>query len=81
MVATRSLNIDITNVGAMTSIFPIAYGCSKFVAGVLGEFLVEWGGGVIEMGEVGEGDCVVAWRGGGVGAWVSVEPQLLVLSN
>ena len=36
MVATPGLGIDITMIGAMTSIFPIAYGCSKFIAGVLG---------------------------------------------
>eukprot|EP00191_Tetraselmis_sp_GSL018_P003122 CAMPEP_0177601082 /NCGR_PEP_ID=MMETSP0419_2-20121207/14035_1 /TAXON_ID=582737 /ORGANISM="Tetraselmis sp., Strain GSL018" /LENGTH=525 /DNA_ID=CAMNT_0019094255 /DNA_START=772 /DNA_END=2349 /DNA_ORIENTATION=+ len=36
MVADPTLNIDITMVGAMTSIFPIAYGMSKFVSGVLG---------------------------------------------
>uniref|UniRef100_A0A6U9RBK6 Major facilitator superfamily (MFS) profile domain-containing protein n=1 Tax=Picocystis salinarum TaxID=88271 RepID=A0A6U9RBK6_9CHLO len=36
MVASDSLNLDITNVGQMTSIFPIAYGMSKFVSGVLG---------------------------------------------
>lgn len=36
MVADPLLNMDITMVGAMTSIFPIAYGMSKFVSGVLG---------------------------------------------
>lgn len=36
MVADPSLGMDITQVGAMTSIFPIAYGFSKFVSGVLG---------------------------------------------
>lgn len=36
MVADASLGLDITAVGAMTSIFPIAYGMSKFVSGVLG---------------------------------------------
>eukprot|EP00192_Tetraselmis_astigmatica_P003662 CAMPEP_0117659088 /NCGR_PEP_ID=MMETSP0804-20121206/6239_1 /TAXON_ID=1074897 /ORGANISM="Tetraselmis astigmatica, Strain CCMP880" /LENGTH=549 /DNA_ID=CAMNT_0005465709 /DNA_START=69 /DNA_END=1718 /DNA_ORIENTATION=- len=36
MVADPLLKIDITQVGAMTSIFPIAYGMSKFVSGVLG---------------------------------------------
>lgn len=35
MVATPGLGIDITQVGVMTSIFPLAYGFSKFVAGVL----------------------------------------------
>eukprot|EP00200_Dunaliella_tertiolecta_P006156 CAMPEP_0202343192 /NCGR_PEP_ID=MMETSP1126-20121109/3422_1 /ASSEMBLY_ACC=CAM_ASM_000457 /TAXON_ID=3047 /ORGANISM="Dunaliella tertiolecta, Strain CCMP1320" /LENGTH=519 /DNA_ID=CAMNT_0048934233 /DNA_START=351 /DNA_END=1911 /DNA_ORIENTATION=- len=36
MVADPKLGMDITQVGAMTSIFPIAYGMSKFVSGVLG---------------------------------------------
>eukprot|EP00198_Chlamydomonas_reinhardtii_P009859 XP_001699196.1 hexose-phosphate transporter, minor isoform [Chlamydomonas reinhardtii] len=36
MVADASLHMDITQIGAMTSIFPIAYGMSKFVSGVLG---------------------------------------------
>uniref|UniRef100_A0A7R9V7P4 Major facilitator superfamily (MFS) profile domain-containing protein n=1 Tax=Chlamydomonas euryale TaxID=1486919 RepID=A0A7R9V7P4_9CHLO len=36
MVADPSLGMDITMVGAMTSVFPIAYGMSKFVSGVLG---------------------------------------------
>lgn len=36
MVADKSLGMDITMIGAMTSIFPIAYGMSKFVSGVLG---------------------------------------------
>lgn len=36
MVADPKLALDITQVGAMTSIFPIAYGMSKFVSGVLG---------------------------------------------
>ncbi len=36
MVADAALGLDITAVGAMTSIFPIAYGMSKFVSGVLG---------------------------------------------
>lgn len=36
MVADPSLGMDITMIGAMTSIFPIAYGMSKFVSGVLG---------------------------------------------
>ncbi|GFR44243.1 hypothetical protein Agub_g5444 [Astrephomene gubernaculifera] len=36
MVADPSLHMDITQIGAMTSIFPIAYGMSKFVSGVLG---------------------------------------------
>lgn len=36
MVADPQLGLDITAVGAMTSIFPIAYGMSKFVSGVLG---------------------------------------------
>eukprot|EP00803_Ostreobium_quekettii_P006103 evm.model.scf_363.4 EVM.evm.TU.scf_363.4 scf_363:31311-36976(+) len=36
MVADKSLNMDITNIGALTSIFPIFYGFSKFASGVLG---------------------------------------------
>ncbi|KAG2488806.1 hypothetical protein HYH03_012606 [Edaphochlamys debaryana] len=36
MVADPSLHMDITQIGAMTSIFPIAYGMSKFISGVLG---------------------------------------------
>mmetsp|Transcript_12749 Transcript_12749/g.40299 ORF Transcript_12749/g.40299 Transcript_12749/m.40299 type:complete len:541 (-) Transcript_12749:11-1633(-) len=36
MVATPGLGIDITNVGQLTSIFPICYGFSKFVSGVVG---------------------------------------------
>ena len=36
MVADPALKMDITQVGVMTSIFPIAYGFSKFVSGVLG---------------------------------------------
>ncbi|KXZ49035.1 hypothetical protein GPECTOR_23g122 [Gonium pectorale] len=36
MVADPALGMDITQIGAMTSIFPIAYGMSKFVSGVLG---------------------------------------------
>lgn len=36
MVADPALKMDITQVGTMTSIFPIAYGFSKFVSGVLG---------------------------------------------
>jgi len=36
MVADPTLGMDITMIGAMTSIFPIAYGMSKFISGVLG---------------------------------------------
>jgi MFS transporter, OPA family, sugar phosphate sensor protein UhpC len=36
MVADPTLGLDITQIGAMTSIFPIAYGMSKFLSGVLG---------------------------------------------
>eukprot|EP00798_Chlamydomonas_sp_ICE-L_P021673 gene21673-28690_t len=36
MVADAALGMDITMIGAMTSIFPIAYGMSKFISGVLG---------------------------------------------
>ncbi|KAJ9513154.1 hypothetical protein QJQ45_029358 [Haematococcus lacustris] len=36
MVADPRLGMDITQIGAMTSIFPIAYGMSKFISGVVG---------------------------------------------
>jgi sugar phosphate permease len=36
MVADPLLKIDMTQIGTMTSIFPIAYGTSKFISGVLG---------------------------------------------
>ncbi|MEW5313928.1 MAG: hypothetical protein WDW38_005459 [Sanguina aurantia] len=36
MVADAALGMDITMIGAMTSIFPIAYGMSKFISGVVG---------------------------------------------
>lgn len=36
MTADPALKMDITQVGTMTSIFPIAYGFSKFISGVLG---------------------------------------------
>ena len=36
MVSDPSLNMDITQIGSLTSLFPIAYGFSKFVSGVLG---------------------------------------------
>ncbi|GAB4816546.1 hypothetical protein N2152v2_003592 [Parachlorella kessleri] len=36
MVADPTLGIGISEVGTMTSIFPIAYGSSKFISGVLG---------------------------------------------
>jgi len=36
MVADPTLGMDITQIGAMTSIFPIAYGMSKFISGVVG---------------------------------------------
>lgn len=35
MVADPSLNISLPQVGAMTSLFPLAYGFSKFLAGIL----------------------------------------------
>ncbi|GLI66075.1 hypothetical protein VaNZ11_009794 [Volvox africanus] len=37
MVADPTLGFSLAQVGAMTSIFPIAYGMSKFVSGVLGD--------------------------------------------
>ena len=39
MVATPGLGLDITSIGVITSIFPLCYGCSKFVSGVVGDVL------------------------------------------
>ena len=39
MVAAPELNLDITSIGIITSIFPLFYGCSKFVSGVVGDVL------------------------------------------
>lgn len=39
MVATPSLGLDITSIGFITSVFPLFYGCSKFVSGVVGDML------------------------------------------
>ena len=39
MVATPGLDLDVRSIGIMTSIFPIAYGFSKFVSGVLGSLM------------------------------------------
>ena len=39
MVASKDLGLDVSSIGAMTSIFPIAYGMSKFVSGVLGSMM------------------------------------------
>lgn len=36
MVADKTLGFTITDIGALTSIFPIMYGTSKFLSGVLG---------------------------------------------
>ena len=36
MVADPALSMDITQIGTMTSVFPIFYGFSKFASGVLG---------------------------------------------
>ena len=55
MVATPSLCLDITSIGMITSIFPLCYGCSKFVSGVVGDVLspsVMLGGGLIATGMV-----------------------------
>ena len=35
----RGLNLDIASIGIITSIFPLFYGCSKFVSGVVGDVL------------------------------------------
>jgi OPA family sugar phosphate sensor protein UhpC-like MFS transporter len=53
MVATPSLGLDITSIGVITSIFPLCYGCSKFVSGVVGDVLspsIMLGGGLIATG-------------------------------
>ena len=39
MVATPELGLTITSIGFITSIFPLCYGCSKFVSGVVGDLL------------------------------------------
>jgi OPA family sugar phosphate sensor protein UhpC-like MFS transporter len=55
MVATPSLGLDITSIGVITSIFPLCYGCSKFVSGVVGDMLspaIMLGGGLIATGMV-----------------------------
>lgn len=35
MVATPGLGLDMTSIGVVTSIFPVAYGMSKFISGVV----------------------------------------------
>lgn len=35
LLADKSLGLTLTDIGAMTSIFPMAYGVSKFVSGVV----------------------------------------------
>lgn len=55
MVASPALNLDITSIGVITSIFPLCYGCSKFVSGVVGDVLspsLMLGGGLIATGLV-----------------------------
>jgi MFS transporter, OPA family, sugar phosphate sensor protein UhpC len=55
MVASPALNLDITSIGVITSIFPLCYGCSKFVSGVVGDILspsLMLGGGLIATGLV-----------------------------
>ena len=55
MVASPSLGLDITSIGVITSIFPLCYGCSKFVSGVVGDMLspsIMLGGGLIATGVV-----------------------------
>lgn len=39
MVATPELGLTISSIGLITSIFPLCYGCSKFVSGVVGDYL------------------------------------------
>lgn len=58
MVATPNLGLDITSIGVITSIFPICYGCSKFVSGVVGDMLspaIMLGGGLMATGVVCHG--------------------------
>ena len=38
-VCVPQLGLDITSIGLITSIFPLFYGCSKFVSGVVGDVL------------------------------------------
>ena len=55
MVATASLGLDITSIGVITSIFPLCYGCSKFISGVVGDALspsIMLGGGLVATGFV-----------------------------
>tara|TARA_B100001540_G_C15814237_1_gene646207 strand:- start:885 stop:2732 length:1848 start_codon:yes stop_codon:yes gene_type:complete len=55
MVATASLGLDITSIGVITSIFPLCYGCSKFISGVVGDALspsVMLGGGLVATGVI-----------------------------
>jgi len=55
MVASPALGLDITSIGVITSIFPLCYGCSKFVSGVVGDVLspsAMLGGGLIATGMV-----------------------------
>lgn len=39
MVAAPDLAVDITSIGVISSVFPLTYGCSKFVSGVVGDVL------------------------------------------
>ena len=39
MVAAPDLAVDITAIGVISSVFPLTYGCSKFVSGVVGDVL------------------------------------------
>ena len=39
MVASPELAIDITAIGVISSVFPLTYGFSKFVSGVVGDVL------------------------------------------
>ena len=39
MVASPELGVDITSIGVISSVFPLTYGCSKFVSGVVGDVL------------------------------------------
>lgn len=37
MLSSPGLDIDITSIGYITTVFPIFYGCSKLVSGVVGD--------------------------------------------
>eukprot|EP00854_Cymbomonas_tetramitiformis_P009797 gene9797-11605_t len=53
LVADAALGMDVVSIGVVTSIFPLCYGCSKFVSGTLSDVLsprVMLGGGLFLTG-------------------------------